>query len=1068
MPVNEGKSNHGEGITENSTLTKSSSDYNFEDRSYKKSLNAIIFWPSLAISLISFLIIGVFLFIGVRNQFFQPETPVINFILPGFMLLIIALASTGLIAWLSSRRIAAPIQELIQATQRFIDGDWQTRITAPHMDETGLLAAMINHMAKDLSVLYTNMDSQVKEKTRQLKVAAEVTQIIISATDINELFSKTCNLAIERFNCYSASIYLMDDVGNSLSLAHSSGPVPEHVSRKNFRLATNAQNLVGWAASMNQIKIISTTSTYPFANRDLLLPEIQSETAIPMVFNNKVCGVLHLQSDLRNAFDQEKTTVLQTLANQLASAYQNYQHIQVAEDTLQGANLLYEASHQIITASTEAEIYQVAAKALQHTPYQSALLSVDYERLHFLYLYNPLTREQPDTSQWENIKTSDIASYLQPGTAYIIQELSKSPTELTSLVLPLRTVGGQSAALIPIYSSNQLIGLMIISARDRTFLSGAKIQSFTSLGEIMGNAIDKLRKIQQVQTRLSGLKASAEIGVNIAMETDLQQLYKVVHAQIADLLGDVQFMIALYHPDTKMIEVPYMIENGVSIPIDPFPLGQGLTSILIKERKPLLLVNDVEKESAALGAKVIGAPAKSWLGVPLIVGKQVIGAMIVQDTEKEHRFSKNDVDLLNSLVPQLTVSIRMAQNIGELEKSTQQLQTVAEIAREASTDLQLDQLLPHLINLVKERFGFYHASIFLLDPTGEFAILRESTGEAGAQMKLAGHKLAKGSKSIVGQTATKGAPVVVNDVTQDNSFLPNPLLPNTRSEAGIPLKSGDRVLGVLDVQSTQAGAFTNADINIFTLLADQLAVAVINAELFAETQIHLKQLRDMHQITSAAASRTSVVEALISTVNGLSALLQNAHVSIFLLNPLDDALEIKASVGYEGIAEIDTLKIKVGEGVVGTAAKARKIINIPDVKNEPHYISIDPDVCSELAIPLLFHERLVGILNLESDHIHAFKEDDQEMLGALAGGLAGIITNTQLVEQNQRQVDNGKQLYQVTNKIREAFDINTILEISSTEIGKLLHARKVTVEINPNSPDRGENLETAAKKNGGV
>jgi GAF domain-containing protein len=151
-----------------------------------------------------------------------------------------------------------------------------------------------------------------------------------------------------------------------------------------------------------------------------------------------------------------------------------------------------------------------------------------------------------------------------------------------------------------------------------------------------------------------------------------------------------------------------------------------------------------------------------------------------------------------------------------------QVRTAAEIARDTTGTLDVDMLLEKSINLVRERFGFYHASIFLLDEQSEYAVLRESTGEAGRKLKEAGHRLAVGSKSIVGQVTATSQALIVNNVSVDPTHLPNPLLPETRSELAIPMIAAGRLLGALDVQSTRENAFNDEDVGILQILADQL------------------------------------------------------------------------------------------------------------------------------------------------------------------------------------------------------------------------------------------------------
>ena len=252
------------------------------------------------------------------------------------------------------------------------------------------------------------------------------------------------------------------------------------------------------------------------------------------------------------------------------------------------------------------------------------------------------------------------------------------------------------------------------------------------------------------------------------------------------------------------------------------------------------------------------------------------------------------------------------QNIAK--RRADQLLTTSEIAREATTgSLDIDETLRRLVNLVKTRFGFYHSSIFLLDALGQFAVLRESTGEAGAQLKAKGHKLAVGSASIIGQTTEKGEPVVVGDVTKEANYYPNPLLPNTKSEAGIPLKLGDRVYGALDVQSEEVDAFSQEDINILRVLADQLAVTIQNANLYSKTQQTLEHHRVLQQFTSTSGQNLTFEDAVRTSVLTLQKIFTKDKISL-LIPFRDNSLKISSFAGYSADEITEDTK-KLGEGI---------------------------------------------------------------------------------------------------------------------------------------------------------
>jgi sigma-B regulation protein RsbU (phosphoserine phosphatase) len=312
-------------------------------------------------------------------------------------------------------------------------------------------------------------------------------------------------------------------------------------------------------------------------------------------------------------------------------------------------------------------------------------------------------------------------------------------------------------------------------------------------------------------------------------------------------------------------------------------------------------------------------------------------------------------------------------------------------------------------------------------------------------MKRVGHKLAVGSKSIVGFVSGQGEPLVVNDVAKDATHLPNPMLSDTRAEAAIPLKIGDRILGVLDVQSTTPYSFSPSDINTLQTLADQLAIAVNNTELFAETQEHLSQHRLLHHITTSAASGTTLEEALTSAVEGLQVTLGGDRVSILLSDEERKNLAIKAWVGYSEAAS--DLIVPFGSGITGWVAAHRKPLRINDTTQDTRYIQVSSNTRSELALPLIFRKDILGVLNVESEQIGAYNENDEEMLGTLAGSLAAIIANARLVDQIRKQAERERLLHEISSKIRRSTDMQTILSTTIQELRRATGARRTQIEL---------------------
>lgn len=186
-----------------------------------------------------------------------------------------------------------------------------------------------------------------------------------------------------------------------------------------------------------------------------------------------------------------------------------------------------------------------------------------------------------------------------------------------------------------------------------------------------------------------------------------------------------------------------------------------------------------------------------------------------------------------------------------IRRRNEYLAASAEIGRLVTSTLDLNTIFARTVNLINERFGFYHAAIFIVEETGFNAVLKEATGSAGMEMKKRQHFLPLNEKSVVGKVTSEGVPVVVNDTQKETQLhRENPLLPETRAEAAIPLRIGSRVIGAIDIQSKQPDVFTEDEVSVLQTLADQIAVAIDNARSFELSQQAVLEMREVDRLKS--------------------------------------------------------------------------------------------------------------------------------------------------------------------------------------------------------------------------
>ncbi len=231
----------------------------------------------------------------------------------------------------------------------------------------------------------------------------------------------------------------------------------------------------------------------------------------------------------------------------------------------------------------------------------------------------------------------------------------------------------------------------------------------------------------------------------------------------------------------------------------------------------------------------------------LLLCVAVTSSIIVLTTGLQNTIT-TQISLSNELTKERnTLEQNVQDRVAEIQQRAAQLETASQIARDISELSNLDDLLSNAVNLIRDRFGFYHAGIFLLDEKHEFAVLKSATGEAGRAMMEANHRLRVGEVGIVGYVVAQGKPRITLDVGEDPVHFKNPNLPLTRSEIALPLIAGDQIIGALDVQSEKSNAFTQEDVKILQTITDQLAVAVEKTRLVEKLQQSVDELESNYQ-----------------------------------------------------------------------------------------------------------------------------------------------------------------------------------------------------------------------------
>jgi len=324
-----------------------------------------------------------------------------------------------------------------------------------------------------------------------------------------------------------------------------------------------------------------------------------------------------------------------------------------------------------------------------------------------------------------------------------------------------------------------------------------------------------------------------------------------------------------------------------------------------------------------------------------------------------------------------------------LSRYTLQLQTVAEIARAASSILDLNELLSTAVDLIRERFDLYYAGLFLVDEYSEWAILRSATGESGREMLRRGHKLKVGGQSMIGKCVALREPRIALDVGKEAVRFDNPLLPKTRSEMALPLVARNQVIGAMTIQSSHVAAFNDDDIVTFQILADQLANAIENVRLFQRAEEGLEEMSHVHQRYLQQEWQKYLAD---EEAQAQAAYLYD-HGTV---RRAGDAWrpEIAMAIEREETVALSEMAVALQESMAEVGASLQT-----------------QDAQAALAIPLILRGQVIGAMDFyETDQSRRWSSDDIALVESVADQVALAVENARAYAELQKTAEKLKEL----------------------------------------------------------
>ena len=901
----------------------------------------------------------------------------------------------------------------------------------------------------------------LERRSTQLQTAAEVSRAVSSILNPEALAPQVVDLVCERFGLYYAGLFLVDHTGEWTGeprkwavLRAGTGEAGRQMMEQGHKLEIGGTSMIGWCIANKQARIALDVGEDAIRFENPYLPETRSELALPLINRGRPIGALTIQSSQEAAFSREDITVLQTMADQLANAIANAQLYEQARREIRERRRAEEETRR--RATQAALVYEVGRRVSGELELERLLSEIvtavrdafDYYGVMLLLVDEETNRLALQAAAGEYAGAFPQDFSLAVGEAIIGRAAATGESQISGDVgrdphyVSTASGDAKSELAVPIRSGRKTIGVLDLQSNRFNAFDNTDALVMETLADQIAAAIENAHLYEETQQRLREQTMLFNASRRLAgASLQAEEIAEITVRQLAQLMGDVECSFSVPGPqgeeDTLRILADLSIEGGVEHwQRDELPFSLSdypATARVMETLQPLVVqASDPHADPAELAYMQQSGVATLAI-VPLALKGQAIGVIELETTEERH-YTPGQLNMAMTLANQAAVALEsarlyeaMQQELAErkriegvlqqahedlerythsLERQTAQLQVGAEVAREAVGILDVQRLLDTAVRLISDRFGFYHAGVFLVDDQGEYAVMRAASSEGGQRMLARGHRLPVGKVGIVGHVAATGEPRIALDVGEDAVHFAHADLPDTRSEMGLPLKVRARTIGVLDVQDTQEAAFSDDDVAALQTLADQLAVAIDNARLVERTETQLRELSLLHgEYSTATATELASAER---------------------------------SLGYV----YDRIDVMPAERIPAPALDMA-------LMHGKTVALVEPETTERtLATPLKLHDQVIGSLGIqETDGGRGWSPNEIALIEAVSEQVALALENAQHFAETQKSAHQRQVLNELAQALATNLTVEAVMEETYRGASRLLDTTNFSIGL---------------------
>ena len=889
--------------------------------------------------------------------------------------------------------------------------------------------------------------NETQKRNAELSLINSVGQGLTKELDVQAIINLVGDKLGGIFQAESISIRLIDPVKKLMQFPYvfENGehrhidPMPYDTGFDGYVVRTRQPLVINWAMEAHQAELGS-----------FILPGTepnQSFVGVPILTGDQVLGLIALEAKHENAFPETSVNLLTTLASNLGVALQNARLFEESQALLALTTRLSELSASMLTAKTVAETAEFVTRSLQDA-FAADVVSLNLLDANGQFEYWDSAGLPQEFYNRAKPRANGLTSRaLKSSEPVIVQD----PQQLAANA---RALGIQTAIALPLRDEQGALGVLFLNYRQKRELSQREVGALSLFVNQIALAIRRLRLIEETQARAAELAIINSVQQGLASELNLQGIIELVGAKIWQVFDAQGIIIWLYDRPTNTVQPRYIVDDGVHIVDLPpaIPMGKGFASHIIQTRQPLMVNRNLTQRMEELGSHFVQAPGtsprtdKSYLGVPIVSGVEVIGVMAVNNYEHENAFDEADASLLSTLASSLGVALENARLFAETQrllKETEQraneLSVINSMQQALATKLDQQGVVDVVGDKVRDIFRVGAVMIRLFNLENDMATY--------PYVHYNGVRRTVEPRTISGfgrQLVETRQPIVINHDSEEQAARAGSRLFAWQEDVPsailtVPMFTNDKVTGAITLFTPEKERqFDDQDASLLSTIASAMSVALENARLFDETQ---RLLKETVRRAAELATINSISEALVTEVEFGSLIhlvgekvRENFNADIAFIAMYDQPSNMYTFPYSYGQV---TAPRKLGAGLTSHILITRKplLLNHDEDYQAVGVQRVNVRSKSFLGVPIIVGDQAIGVISVQStQQEERFGEADLRLLTTVAASIGVAIQNARLFDETKRLLGETQQ------RATELATINSISQalVSEVEFGSLI------------------------------